>query len=184
MLQCFCMHKKEKIKYSFKKEATNRYLELIASIGHPLKECYEKTHAGSSVIISAIIPIVDMFSSGDPIKRSEILRQIGIFYPEVFWNSIRHGLVHHSKQSQCIMIKGAQSGIMVSYDWDQDNVTMCEMGIYSINPKLFYEQTLEWLKACTEHPPYDEFEYTYMLTVSNDPSDELYKELVEILRTS
>ncbi len=178
------MRENIRTKYSFKDEAAYRYCELAANIGHPLKECYEKTHAGSGVIISAITPIVDMFSSCDHVKRREILKQIGIIYPEVFWNSLRHGLIHHSKQSQCIMIKGAQSGIMMSYNWDQNDVTMCKMGNYSINPKLLYEHTLEWLKTCMERPPYDEFEYTYMKTVTKDTSDELYKELEEILKNS
>lgn len=159
-------------------EAGNRLHDFVANIGPLLNENNGTFYPRSEVVIRSIIPIIDMLSSQNAKRRRKILKELGIVYPEIFWYSVRHGLVHSSKQPQSLKIKHSRSGFVTRYDWEQSEITSYANTQYSINPKLLYESTKSWLEKCQHNPTYKYVKYTYMLNIDKK-TPLLFKEILE-----
>jgi hypothetical protein len=163
-------------KVAFKTEATLRLNNLTSQIG-PLIQSFTGNTLYCDLIVRAIIPIIDHMSSRIATRRIFILQEIGIAYPEIFWHSVRHGLVHNSKQLQGLKIAGSDKALLIAYDTAQMEIIRSEESLLLMNPLVFYEKTVQWLRKMELYPSYELVEYTYMLEINPDKNSELLKEL-------
>lgn len=111
----------------------------------PAIDYYRKTGYGNWSSIRMTAPIIESISGGNKSLRNQILVDIGIKYPNIFWLIYRNGLIHNDGSPLSIQMGSRTIGW--GFGWGSGPAAqMVDKKHYTINPGILFDNLKTWLK--------------------------------------
>jgi hypothetical protein len=154
---------------------------LLDDVATPMQH-YRNTGHGNWSSIRMMAPVIEALAKNKPSKRNQILKQIGIEYPAVFWAMYRHGLLHNDAAPQSLELNGESIGW--GFNWRQNQAAVIIAGCYSLNPSVIFDNLVQWLRGQLQNVSSlseTTVEQSVVLSIKPDMNSQMKSEFEQIM---